>query len=110
MNVGKEVAALRRMMVRELRIRYGEVFGEVTRAGNKACAPRRSRPDQDTESPLRARVAVTCALYGNSLERTGLTGRCALAKLPQSYLAHAGAIKYPSKRVDCAVDRACLKK
>ena len=59
---------------------------------------------------LRARVAVTCALYGNSLERTGLTGRCALAKLPQSYLAHAGAIKYPSKRVDCAVDRACLKK
>jgi hypothetical protein len=36
MNVGKEVAALQRMTVRELRTRYTEVFGEQTRAGNKA--------------------------------------------------------------------------
>lgn len=35
LNVGKEVAALKRMTVRELRIRYAEVFGEETRAGNK---------------------------------------------------------------------------
>lgn len=35
LNVGKEVAALHRMTVRELRIRYAEVFGEETRAGNK---------------------------------------------------------------------------
>ena len=35
MNVGKEVAALKRMTVRELRTRYAEVFGEETRAGNK---------------------------------------------------------------------------
>ena len=35
MNVGKEVAALKRMTVRELRMRYAEVFGEETRAGNK---------------------------------------------------------------------------
>ena len=35
LNVGKEVAALQRMTVRELRTRYAEVFGEETRAGNK---------------------------------------------------------------------------
>lgn len=35
LNVGKEVAALQRMTVRELRSRYAEVFGEETRAGNK---------------------------------------------------------------------------
>lgn len=35
LNVGKEIAALQRMTVRELRTRYAEVFGEETRAGNK---------------------------------------------------------------------------
>jgi hypothetical protein len=35
LNVGKEVAALQRMTVRDLRTRYAEVFGEETRAGNK---------------------------------------------------------------------------
>ncbi len=35
LNVGKEVAALQRMTVRELRTRYAEAFGEETRAGNK---------------------------------------------------------------------------
>ena len=34
-NIGKEVAALQRMTVRELRIRYAEVFDDETRAGNK---------------------------------------------------------------------------
>lgn len=36
LNIGKEVAALQRMTVRELRRRYAEVFNEETRAGNKA--------------------------------------------------------------------------
>jgi hypothetical protein len=36
LNVGKEVAALQRMTVKELRARYGEVFGEETNANNKA--------------------------------------------------------------------------
>jgi len=36
LNIGKEVAALQRRTVRELRTRYAEVFGEETRAGNKA--------------------------------------------------------------------------
>ena len=35
LNIGKEVASLQRMTVRELRMRYSEVFGEETRAGNK---------------------------------------------------------------------------
>ena len=35
MNIGKEVAALKRMTVRELRNRYAEAFGEETRTGNK---------------------------------------------------------------------------
>ena len=35
LNVGREVASLKRMTVRELRVRYAEVFGEETRAGNK---------------------------------------------------------------------------
>ncbi|MBK9121335.1 MAG: DUF2924 domain-containing protein [Phycisphaerales bacterium] len=35
MNVGKELADLREMSVRELREKYESVFGEPTRAGNK---------------------------------------------------------------------------
>jgi hypothetical protein len=35
-NVGKEVAALQRMTVKELLARYGEVFGEPTLAQNRA--------------------------------------------------------------------------
>jgi hypothetical protein len=36
LNIGKELAALQRMTVRELRERYAEVFGEQTPAHNKA--------------------------------------------------------------------------
>jgi hypothetical protein len=36
LNVGKEVAVLQRMTVKELRARYAEVFGDETRTGNKA--------------------------------------------------------------------------
>jgi hypothetical protein len=35
LNVGKEVAALQRMTVKELRARYADVFGENTPANNK---------------------------------------------------------------------------
>ncbi len=35
LNVGKEVAALKRMTVKELRAKYAEVFGEDTPANNK---------------------------------------------------------------------------
>jgi hypothetical protein len=36
MNVGREVAALQRMTVKQLRTRYAEVFGEDTNGHNKA--------------------------------------------------------------------------
>jgi hypothetical protein len=35
LNIGKEIAELKRMTVRELREKYEAVFGEPTRAGNK---------------------------------------------------------------------------
>ena len=35
LNIGKEIAALRRMTVAELRAKYAEVFGEATRSRHK---------------------------------------------------------------------------
>jgi hypothetical protein len=35
MNVGKEIAALQRLTVKELRVRYAEAFGEDTNANNR---------------------------------------------------------------------------
>ena len=35
LNVGKEVAALERMTVKELRVKYAELFGDETRTGNR---------------------------------------------------------------------------
>ena len=35
LDIGKQIAVLRQMTVRELREKYEEVFGEPTRAGNK---------------------------------------------------------------------------
>lgn len=63
LNVGKEVAALQRMTVRELRARYAEVFGEETRAGNKAWLVKRiawrlqSRAEGDLTERARQRAA-----------------------------------------------------
>src|ERR1700722_705995 len=34
-NVGKEVAAMRQMTIKELRAKYAEAFGEMTNVGNK---------------------------------------------------------------------------
>jgi hypothetical protein len=36
LNIGREVAALQRLTVKQLRQRYAEVFGEPTNANNKA--------------------------------------------------------------------------
>ena len=40
-NVGKEVAALKRLAAGALRVRYAEVFGEATTAGNMTWLVRR---------------------------------------------------------------------
>ncbi len=42
MNVGKEVAAMRRMTVNELRAKYCDVFGEATNARHKEWLVRRN--------------------------------------------------------------------
>ena len=36
LNVGKELAALQRLTIKELKARYAEVFGEATNAANRA--------------------------------------------------------------------------
>jgi hypothetical protein len=41
LNIGKEVAAMQRMTVRELRAKYAEVFGEPTNARHKQWLVRR---------------------------------------------------------------------
>lgn len=41
MNIGKEVAAMRRMTVNELRAKYVDVFGEATNARHKEWLVRR---------------------------------------------------------------------
>jgi hypothetical protein len=41
LNIAKEVAALRRMTVKELRARYAEVFGEATNGNHKVWLTRR---------------------------------------------------------------------
>ena len=36
LSIGKEVATLRKMTVKELRMKYAELFDDETRTGNKA--------------------------------------------------------------------------
>ncbi len=63
MNVGKEVAALKRMTVKDLRVRYAEAFGEETRANNKAWLVKRiawrlqARAEGDLSERARRRAA-----------------------------------------------------
>lgn len=72
LNVGKEVAALQRMTVRELRTRYAEVFGEVTRAGNKAWLVKRiawrlqSLAEGDLSERARQRAAAAHCRFRES--------------------------------------------
>ena len=63
LNVGKEVAALKRMAVKDLRVRYAEAFGEETRANNKAWLVKRiawrlqARAEGDLSERARRRAA-----------------------------------------------------
>lgn len=70
LNVGKEVAALQRMTVRELRARYTEVFGESTRAGNKAWLVKRIawRLQSQAEGDLSERARQRAAELANDAD------------------------------------------
>ncbi len=70
LNVGKEVAALQRMTVRELGTRYAEVFGEATRAGNKAWLLKRIawRLQSQAEGDLSERARQRAAELANDAD------------------------------------------
>jgi hypothetical protein len=70
MNIGKEIAALKRMTVRELRIRYAEVFGEETRAGNKPWLVKRIawRLQSQAEGDLSERARQRAAELSNDAD------------------------------------------
>jgi hypothetical protein len=72
LNVGKEVAVLKRMTVRELRVRYAEVFGEETRAGNKPWLVKRIawRLQSLAEGDLSDRARQRAAELANDAEPT----------------------------------------
>lgn len=70
LNVGKEVAALQRMTVRELRTRYADVFGEGTLAGNKAWLVKRIawRLQSQSEGDLSERARERAAELANDAD------------------------------------------
>ena len=65
-------------------------------------------PVQFGYAPLLAWVAVTSAASGFLENCSGLTGRCALTKFPQSYLTLSGATKTPSQWVEIAATVRCV--
>jgi hypothetical protein len=70
LNVGKEVAALLRMTVKELRARYADVFGEETPANNKAWLVKRIawRLQAVAEGGLSERARQRAAELANDAE------------------------------------------
>jgi hypothetical protein len=66
-NVAKEVAALRKMTMRELRARYAEAYGETTNANNKAWLMKRIvwRLQANSEGDLTERARRRAAEVAN---------------------------------------------
>jgi hypothetical protein len=57
LNIGKEVAAMKRMTVNELRAKYAEVFGEETKARHKQWLVRRRSRDRSLQTASYPRIA-----------------------------------------------------
>jgi hypothetical protein len=70
LNVGKEVAALQRMTVKDLRARYAEAFGEQTQANNKGWLVKRIawRLQALTEGDLSERARQRAAELANDAD------------------------------------------
>ena len=70
LNVGKEIAALKRMTVGELRARYAEVFGEETHARNKQWLVKRViwRLQSMSEGTLSERARTRAAALANDAD------------------------------------------
>ncbi|MBX7259775.1 MAG: DUF2924 domain-containing protein [Candidatus Hydrogenedentes bacterium] len=69
-NLGKELAAIEQMTVGQLRDRYAEVFGEVTRAGNKSWLQKRIawRIQANAEGDLTQRARDRAAELANDAD------------------------------------------
>ena len=69
-NVAKEVAALRKLTMRELRGRYAEAFGETTNANNKAWLLKRIvwRLQANAEGDLSERARRRAAELANDAD------------------------------------------
>ena len=70
LNVGKEVAALQRMTVKQLQARYADVFGEQARANNKAWLVKRVawRIQANAEGDLSDRARQRAAELANDAD------------------------------------------
>jgi hypothetical protein len=70
LNVAKEVAALRKLPMRELRSRYAEAFGETTNANNKAWLVKRIawRLQTNAEGDLSERARRRAAELANDAD------------------------------------------
>lgn len=73
LNVGKEVVALQRMTVTELRERYADAFGEETNVNNKAWRVKRIawRLQARTEGDLSERARCHAAELANEAAPQG---------------------------------------
>ena len=69
-NVTREVAALQRLGAKQLRARYAELFGEATRANNKAWLVKRIawRLQALAEGDLSERARLRAAELGNDAD------------------------------------------
>src|SRR3954447_26154826 len=70
MSMAKQLAELRQMGVVALRVRYGQVFGEETRAGNKAWLAKRIawRMQAQAEGDLSQRARQRAAQLANDAD------------------------------------------
>jgi hypothetical protein len=102
-NIGKEIAALQRMTVRELRTRYAEVFGEGTRAGSKPWLVKRIvwRIQSLAEGGLSERARQRAAELANDADvrmsppKAEPTSRAPSARTKTSALAVKGDNRLP---------------
>lgn len=95
MNIGKEIAVLKGMTVKELRDRYCQVFGEETRSGNKEFLVKRIawRLQSLTEGSLSERARQRAAELANDADIRMSAPRTPAKAAPVCVEASAGRPK-----------------
>jgi len=94
LNIGKEIAALKRMTATELRDKHLAVFGEETRSGNKAWLIKRIawRIQAESEGDLTDRARERAAVLANDSDLRTKAPR-KIANSPNSKLTKTVAVK-----------------